>query len=40
MGWKDKTEHGFTDSEGKDRPMVELYRDPNNEPLKDDSPKT
>ncbi len=37
MGWRDKTEHGFTDNDGKDRPLIVLKDDPNCEPLPHDS---
>ncbi len=33
MGWKDKTEHGFTDSKGNDRPVINFIPDAGCEPL-------
>ncbi len=35
-GYIEKTEFGFTDSEGKDRPLIVIRKDPNCDPLTDE----
>jgi hypothetical protein len=36
LGWKDKSEMGFTDKDGNDRPVINFIPDKDCDPLKDE----